>query len=249
MITIRVRADITRAVRKLGLVEKQAPYATALALTRTAQLVKVDLQREIDSTFDRPTPFTRNALVVKAATKSNLSATVKVKDNAFSGRAAVKWFVPQVYGGQRGLKGFENLLQRAGQMPQGWYAIPARGAPLDQFGNLSGSLLGKILSQLGARRDPGQNERSKAKQKRNRTRQFGRYFAIQPGRSHLPAGIYERASFAHGSAIRMVMVFTPARPTYRTRYRFYELGNALARKYFPAEFRKAAAVAMQSARR
>lgn len=244
MIKVSVNADATRALKRLDLAKDQVPFATALALTRTAQRAKEGLKREIARSFDRPRSFTLNAMVVKRATKQNLNAEVKVKDNAFSGRSAVNWFNPEVYGGGRHYKGFELLLQRNGKMPSGWYAIPARNAPLDQYGNISGSLLNKILSQLGARRDSSSNESRKLKASRNRRRQSGRYFAVWPGESHLPPGIYERASFGSGGALRMVFLYTSKAPAYKPRYKFYEVGQQLAREYFPQEFRKAAAVAM-----
>jgi hypothetical protein len=59
--------------------KSQIPFASALALTRTTQ----DVQREETATlprvFDRPTPFTMNAIAIKAATKAILTATVYIR--------------------------------------------------------------------------------------------------------------------------------------------------------------------------
>jgi hypothetical protein len=40
--------------------QRQIPFATVLALTETAKLVKARLEDEMRSVFDRPTPYTMN---------------------------------------------------------------------------------------------------------------------------------------------------------------------------------------------
>ena len=59
-ISIDVRADIKGAVKYLNRVQrKQVPFATALALTRTAQDVAKAETAQISKKLDRPTPFTQ----------------------------------------------------------------------------------------------------------------------------------------------------------------------------------------------
>lgn len=248
MIKISVRADIRGAIRKLKLAQSQVPYATAMALTKTAKIVQEDLQREINRSFDNPTPFTQNSLRVQSATKSRLISRVFVKDYASKGNAASKWLLPGVVGGQRNAKGFERLMQRNGVMPNGWYAMPTKYIARDAYGNVPGGVIVKILSQLQASRDPGTNEKLATKKKRNRKQRSGRYFDIQPGRSHLPPGIYERLSTGFGSGARPVFIFTTKRPTYKQRFKFYERGQAIARVEFPQQFEMAARAAMATAR-
>lgn len=248
MIKINVHADISGAIKKLKLAQSQVRYTTALALTRTAKLVEAELQREITKSFDNPTPFTQRALRTQSATKARLQARVFVKDYAAKGNPASRWLLPGVIGGQRSTKGFERLLQRAGVMPTGWYAMPTKYIARDAYGNVPGGVVVKILSQLQASRDPSVNEKSSAKKKRNRKMRAGRYFAIQPGRSHLPPGIYERVSFAFGAAVKPVFIFTSKRPTYKRRFKFYERGQEIARREFPGQFEAAARAAMTTAR-
>lgn len=243
MITVSVRGDISRAISRLNDVQqKHVPFATALALTKTGQAVKAALEVEIGEVFDRPTAFTKNALFLSPATKTRLRARVWIKDRQ------VKYLAPQVYGGARNTKGFEKLLQRTGMMPAGWYAIPAKGVKLDGHGNVPGGTITKILSQLQSSRDPTANENMKAKGKRNRSSPRGRYFAIQPGRSHLLPGIWERMGSAWGSAVRLVFLYTPKKPGYQARLKFYEIGEKVARAEFPIQFRLALRRALATAR-
>ncbi|MBC2676904.1 hypothetical protein [Pseudomonas baltica] len=56
--------------------QRQIPFATALALTETAKLIKSSIEDEMRAVFDRPTPFTMNALRLIPATKQKLEARV-----------------------------------------------------------------------------------------------------------------------------------------------------------------------------
>lgn len=240
MIGIKVTADISK-VQDLfdNLSKNQVPFATALALTKTAQYVQSELTNAMDSAFDRPTPYTKNALYVKPARKDSLVAVVKVKDEAFKGNPAVRYLFPEITGGTRALKGFEKLLQRAGVMPNGWYAIPTSAAPFDAYGNVPGSAVTRILSQLQAARDSLTNESAALKAKRNRLKRTQRYFAVMPGteKGKLKPGIYERLGTAWGSGIRPVFVYTQKQPNYSARYDFYGMAQAKAVERFPIEAR------------
>ncbi len=253
MMRISVKADIAEMLAaKTALEREQMPFATALALTKTAQFTKQKLVDAMDTVFDRPTPFTKNALFVKPATKQRLEAAVRVKDEAVKGNPAVRWLFPEIYGGRRNLKGFEALLIRAGVLTRGWYAVPAVGAPLDAYGNVPGSTITKILSQLQASRDYTANENAEARRKRNLRQQYGRYFAVVPGkhsRNNLHPGIYERYGTTKHATIAPVFVFTSKEPHYTKRYDFYGMGNAIARERFPTEFREAMRIAMATANR
>src|SRR6185295_5301988 len=153
-------------------------------------------------------------LYVKPATKQVQVAVVKVKDEAFKGNPAVRYLFPEITGGTRNLKGFEKLLQRAGVMPSGWYAIPTSAAPFDAYGNVPGSVVMRILSQLQAARDSLTNESASLKAKRNRTKRNARYFAVNPAteRGKLKPGIYERLGSAWGSGIRPIFLYTQKPP-------------------------------------
>ena len=58
----------------------QVPFATALALTGAAKQAQADIRAQMPSIFDRPTPFTLNGIATTPARKSDLTASVFVKD-------------------------------------------------------------------------------------------------------------------------------------------------------------------------
>lgn len=251
MMVFDVRGDVSQITRHLSrLAQEQIPYATARALTKTAQFVKSKMPAEMQSAFDRPTPYTLGATFVQPATKQRLFAVVKIRDEQTKGRAPIKYLSTEIYGGSRGQKGFELRLQDAGVMPRGWFAVPSRYLTLDRYGNVPRGLIVRILSQLQAMRDPYQNETPALRRKRNAKARLGRYFAVMPGMkrtAHLQPGIYERVGTGFGSAIRPVFVYVQ-RAKYRPRLKFFERADQISRMRFPIEFALAATEAIRSAR-
>lgn len=252
MIVFDVRGSLDEILSHLdGVAKRHVPYALARSLTKTAQFIAAKEREEIARAFDRPTPFTLNALYVRPATKESLWAEVKIKDAATKGNPAIKYLAPEIYGGTRGPKRFEYLLQRAGILPAGWYAIPASGAQLDGYGNVKASMVNAMLSQLQAARDSLTNEPKHLKRKRNAKKRTGRYFAAIPGRDrtkHLRPGIYERLGTAWGSGIRPVFIFSARKPRYRQRFKFFEIAEQIGPMRWPIEFGLAMREALATAR-
>ncbi len=80
-IQISLRSNIKELTKKLdAFAQKQVPFATAMALTSLAKIVKQSETEALVQELDRPTPFTQNAFSVKAATKTSLTAVVFAKD-------------------------------------------------------------------------------------------------------------------------------------------------------------------------
>jgi hypothetical protein len=232
-----------RAVRRfLTDVEKKAvPYAVRAALNETGRKIKEAERREIDRAFDRPTPRTKNSVFFKSATKDNMTATVWIKDRA-GDPPPVRWLFPQITGTPRGWKAFEKSLQYVGILPKGWFAIPGAGAPLDQYGNVPSGFLRQLLSQLRARRVGGYEARTggaendRNKRRRTLLRQGFRLFAIsQPGQ-RLKPGVYSADLF--GKNITPVLYFTSKAPRYRPRFRFYEVGQQVAKRELTPTFHR-----------
>lgn len=156
---------------------EQLPFAAALALTRTAQVVAGDLRTQMQVVFDRPTPATLDSLFIQPATKQKMEARVWIKDGLSSGaggqsvgrqgawgkgRAAIKWLTPEVFGGPRDDKGIEALLRRRGVLGNGQYVMPGDKLPLDQYGNVSRGQLNKILSGAKLFAEEGYSAKSDA---------------------------------------------------------------------------------------
>lgn len=227
--------DVVRRIEELG---KQGTYAAAVALTRSAQSAQAAIKDEMRSVFDRPTPFAINGTVVRSATKANLESMVWVKDDAWGkGTPADRFLGPQIHGGERKQKGTERMLQRAGLLPVGWYAVPAAGAQLDGYGNVKRSQLVQILSQLKVQRAAGFESRATGSARSARTiaRQGVTYFALPKATRGLQPGIYLKRRFAQGTAIRPVFIFVAA-VRYQPRLKFFEVGQAVAEATFYDHF-------------
>lgn len=110
--------------------------AAAVALTRTAWDVRSALIAGMQSDFDRPTPFTLRAFRVDQATAGTLEATVWAQP------LQARYLLPQIEGGDRNTKGFEKRMHLFG----GEVAVPAAGAKLNQYGNMSLSFIKKVAS-------------------------------------------------------------------------------------------------------
>lgn len=227
----QVRAEMEK-------IQTQIPFASALALTRTAELVKVELEREMASVFDRPTNWTLNSLRLFPAKKAKLEARVWMKDEADKSGPAAKWLRPEIDGGQRQDKRSETLLRNKGFLPDGKYILPGKKLKLDRFGNVSKGTIQKVLSGLGAQNDLYQNSTNSRRSKANKKQ----YFIL--GRGSTAIGIAERTS---KRTIKMVLAFG-ARPSYGQRLDFYGIGQRVAEKHLIVELEKAIAKALATAR-
>jgi hypothetical protein len=238
--------DIARRLQELG---RQAPFVAAVSLTRTIKDVHPAEQNEMRTRFVGVTRYSLNGMFVKPATKRNLEARIWVKDNpSGKGTPADRFLLPEIYGGARGQKGMEKLLQRSGLMRANWYAVPAAGAQMDGNGNVQRTQIAQILSQLKLQRGAGYESRATGSARSNRTvaRQGVTYFAVKEKRRGLEPGIYLRRKFAHGVAVRPVFIFVPA-VRYNPRMRFHQVGEDTFNNRFPVHFytelRKAVATA------
>ena len=242
MLKISVKTDLTGMVRKLDLAQKQAKFAAAMALTKSAKAAQYGLEFEMANVFDRPTSYTMRSLFTKTASPSNLTAEVRMKDEAFKAAPAQVWMRPEVYGGSRMIKRSETLLSSVGILPKGMSIVPGRGAKLDSYGNMSKGQMQKILSGLHARSDKLQNTPMKSATRKGRSKNYD-LFVINDRSSHLPMGVYQRK----GRAIMMLLAFVK-QPKYRKRFDFFGLGARMLRESFPIEFEKAVPYALRTAR-
>lgn len=130
MIRISVRTDYLRMERKLTDFERrQLPYATARALTATANAGQAEEEKALPSAFDRPTPFTMRAIAIRPATKTKLQAEVYVRP------IQAKYLGLQEEGGIR--------------RPKKRALVNPVGVKLNQYGNIPN----KALARLKRRRD------------------------------------------------------------------------------------------------
>jgi len=203
--------EVVARLRDSG--KDQAPFVMASGLTAMARAVARAETEEMQRVFDRPTPFTMRAIGTTPATKQNLTAQVFVKE------AQAKYLEPQVDGGARHLKTFEERMTiTAGQL----VAVPGTGAPRNAYGNIGKAQLLKILREV--------NTGGMAK----------RYFYGRPKGHGLPGGIYARSD--GNSKIVPLLVFAQ-RAVYQSRFKFSEVAELTVRaqwtEHLAASFRRA----------
>ena len=245
MIQVNLSSDINRLTRWLNSAEReQVPYATALALTRSAQAAQARVKEEIPRVFDRPNPLTQRSVRILMTRKGETVAKVYLQDEAAKGTPPVRYLFAEVEGGQRNETRFERALRFAGLLPAGMAVVPGKGAPLDAYGNVRNGVATAVLGQLQANAHSGVNENETKGSKKRAGAKRARYFMGRPGGGRLPLGIYQR--LAHG--VKPIYIVIQQLPSYRPRLRFYELVEVVIRAKFAGLFKEALDQAMRTAR-
>lgn len=245
MVKVSIDSDLASAERFLTDVQRRhLPFAGALALTRSAERAKKELQAERAKVFDRPNPWTRKAgAFVQAATKTNLQAAVMFSEGGAAGRSAFRYLRHQIEGGARPHKGFEKLLIGKGLMLASEYAVPARGVQLDRYGNISPGVMTKIISQLKAFRENG-FEANATGSRRSRAKRKPAGFFVADGQGELRRGIWLRRA----GRISPVLIFVRKAPSYQPIYRHEQVAGAVIDRAYGEEFGKALDFALRTAR-
>lgn len=244
--TLSVTVDASSVTEALTRFSNQtAPWLTAKVLTNAAFKARDALATEMESVFDRPTPYTLRSPWVTPAVQGDPNPVAEVYIRDFGGGTPPwKYLAPQVEGGPRRDKSSERQMRATGVLPSGFNIIPARGAELDGYGNVSGAQITKILANLNAFTEVGYSANQYGRKGRGKRRNES-YFAIKPGHPGLPPGIYRRTP--QGGHI---MVFTFGKtPQYSPRFDFDGVVRQAVEQYIA---RVAAAVmreAMQSSGR
>ena len=124
VITVNLTTDLAIFAATVGEAGKtQLRFAASQALTQVARQANADVSRELlPRSFDKPTPFTRNAFRVIPATKQTLAAQILLK-------------TPQENAGYAALL---NLEEHGGTRQAPAITMPLRkgGLPLNAYGNL-----------------------------------------------------------------------------------------------------------------
>jgi hypothetical protein len=224
MLTIKVDVTGLREVQAMltGKV-KQVRFAAAKALTSTAWKVARAETAEVDKVFDKPTPFIKKSFTVERATPANLTAIVRIKPK----QAAI--LRPHIVGGRRGQTGFERRL--AGEAKTDGYWVPGQGVKLNQYGNLSLATIRQIAAGL------------------QKSGKFADVFVGQPrGQANAPFGIWARPKRGKDRGALKPLLVRIAQPGYRKHFDFYGVAQRTVERDFQAEFDKALASALASAR-
>lgn len=252
--------------------DRRIKAAVATALTRTVVKVRDHVKTAMTTSLDRPTPYTMRQLKYVAATAQRPVAAVgfgvvaitdqlgnvmRYQDLGPGETPAGRYLHPQIHGGPRRNKPFENHLRTVGVLPSGWFAVPGERAKMDSYGNQSVGEIRQILSWFDAAEMTAgstQNMRQKGRDKRikgtKKTAGF-EYFVVKAGAtrsftrgngntgSHkMQPGIYRRTMLAMGSRIEPVVIFV-TQAKYRQRFDFYGIAKREGDRILPVELTKA----------
>ncbi len=261
MIQVSLQTDLAKAVSALiGNQRKQLPFATAVALTRSAQVGLTAINSQVRAKVDRPTPATLRAFELVPAQKKDYPdsfAAVKLRDTSLagltraqrSGRGSFTSGIPySIYlkalfeGGVRRQKPFEKRLVRAGVMPADNFAVPGSAAQLDRFGNIPRGQITLMLSQVKSFNESGYDANVTEKSaKRGRRRGRATFFVWRRGGVPLGIGMRSRGK------VGMFLVFV-RRPGYQRRVDFAATVERVSKRALPAEFKRAMEQALRTAR-
>lgn len=135
---LKFTSNVEQLQKRLNLIAtSQLPFVVSKALNATAVMAKAAVQKHFQDVLDRPTPFTQNAVTIRYATKSNLTAFVLVKDK----QAA--YLKRQEAGGVRTPTNTSGSGQKS-------YLMPLKAnIDLNQYGNLPRN----ITKSLKGRKD------------------------------------------------------------------------------------------------
>lgn len=213
---MQVAFDTARFRTGLLMEAGQMARTARRAVNELAWRAREDIKAEMDSVFDRPTPWVKNGVMIVPAIGEGNVAELYWKPGSVGAVPAGNILRAQIAGGARRVKRFEKALRAAGVLPDGMFATWASGAPLDRFGNLTGARIVKILADLRAFAEVGFQANRRADGKSRGKLRDLKYFAVRgtkPG-VKLRAGIYEARKRGNP---KLVIAFVKA-PAYRARF-------------------------------
>lgn len=253
MLAIKLRSNLQQFSRSLSEAQRrQVPFAAATAINAIGTGVQADIVASMQTTFDRPTPWTLRATYLKKARKSDLRAFVGIREFAGKGTPAWKYLGPQASGGARGQKRFERRLQATNNAAA--FAVPGRGARLDAYGNMSRGQIGQILAALGAFPETGQNTTAASASRRKRKGMLvhgasrgaaSDYFVAKSKRSGKPLGVYQLVG---RGKVEPVLLFTDNAPQYQARWPIADIVLKSIETHRQGAFERAWAMALATAR-
>jgi hypothetical protein len=222
---IELKIDTRAWEQKLKAIDgslRQMPFLISYALNKSMYDARDAARAEMAKVFDRPTPYTLNSLKITPSTKSDLRAELSFREFP---RPAWKWLGPQVHGGRRGPKAFENALRAKGILGAGQFVVPGPGVRLNAYGNIPAPLIVQVLSQIGAAEYKAGFQANMTARSRGRAiKKAGGQFFVVKGK-----GVYKRS----GKTVVPVLIFVSA-ASYRARFPYYDV----ARRTIPAAFER-----------
>ena len=232
---MQIKLDVQgleKVKKELGaLASGQFRNAVARTLNMVGGRVAKNLRAEMESAFDRPTPYTLRSIRTNVATAQQLDVTIAPTYMGGKGIDPQKFLKAQADGGRRRDKRAESAFRKAGILPGGYQLVipkdPYPGSD-DGRGNLRGPFIAQLISYFQAFSEQGykanmKDKRIKKLANRGRTQDGyktinGVVYFVSYGRlrgTHLAPGIWAKSGI-HGSNVKPVAMFTRA-GTYQRR--------------------------------
>jgi hypothetical protein len=235
---IDIKVDTKDVERMLGDLSRKMPSTVARALTKTAFDARDQVKGWLPRLLDRPTPWTMRSLFVFPAEKDDLRSAVAFKHelgrlprSAMDRVTAASSMRAQVFGGDRALKASEKTLLSNGITSRARpYLIPAKGARLDKYGNVTGAFMNKVLFTGVARGSASQGYHLPLDRSARRGRPSHFFVMYRGGQA---VGIYKRTGRGgHGRPLPVFLFSATA--NYRSRVPF----NNIVEKYVARQLPK-----------
>lgn len=245
MLTYDIRDNGAQVIARLhNFRATNLPRAMKNAANATGRYIHAALRSEMTQVFDRPTPWALGGLKFKEATEDKPLVRIWLDEFGDKGIPAARFLQAEIEGGPRRRKRFERALIEAGKMPPTAYAVPGRQAPIDAYGNVPGSFIVRVLSDLQAFGEQGY--RANRRGKRRGVRKTNYFFIPRPG-SGKPPGVYWHMP---NGLLGIVFLFV-SQAAYRKRFDFYGVGqrayNRVALRFLQQEIERPGSTASRRA--
>lgn len=224
MASITLDADLSGAINWSASLARQMPFATSVALNRTAFDIRQLFNYETQRYFDRPVPFTQRAFLVERSTKQNLEAVV------YAEAKRARYLRFGIDGGLRPQKGFEKKflgsVVESGQIPAGSQFMPTSLVKLTAAGNVSLATIRRIQAGLST------------------TNARGGFFVGTPRGGDRPPGIYRRSR----EQLFPYFIATSDTGSYTPRFPIDDVASKVVQRRFAAYYETALSRAIATAR-
>ena len=213
-------AQIEKALKDAAKIGKQAAVR---ALNDSAFNTRKHLQEQMQTKFDRPTKFIQNSILYKKANVADEKPTAKVyvaNEPIGKGANPTNIMTPEILGGYRKYKRFEKALRYKNLLPAKMYAMPGRDAKLDQYGNISGAWIVRILSTLQAFNETGYLANETVRSRLAKKKALDLFVIREYKQGELEPGIYQRQKNKVKQLIKFIRT-----PKYSERFQMYKLAS------------------------
>ncbi len=227
--------------------QKQVRYAASRAINNVAFAVNAEIKEDMQRVFKGgATTYTLRAFRVDKATRDNLTAIVRLRDDAPEGGTSYTKALRHLFtSGTRQWKKVEGLLRGIKAIPDGMMAVPGSAARLDRRGNMYLSDLREIFGVL---KSSIRNTRVFRHTGRGKRAKHVGYFVVLPvSPTKLHQGIWKRIETGSSSVVQPMIMYVK-RGQYKQFIDLQRIGQQVVGKRWQQEFERELAVAMRNAR-